>query len=94
MKRELYQCSIIGCNGELQNVYFETLYDAEKYAHSNKVKTIKQFAVDMEIVETYEWKSQEREVKVTQEVWDWYPTVKETQHEEISRIQIIGHPVQ
>lgn len=93
MKKELYQCSVIN-EERSQNIYFDTFDEAREYAHEHDVRTITRIAGDMERVDVYEWKSQEREIKVIQQVWDWYSIEKETQHEEISRIQIIGHPVQ
>lgn len=77
MKMELYQCTIINYNGESQNVYFDTLYHARKYAESNKVKTIKQLTGGMEIVERYEWGSRQIEKTVIEETWDWYPRGEE-----------------
>lgn len=81
MKKELYQCTTIGRNGESQNIYFDTLYNAKEYARSNKCDTITRIVGDMEIVETYEWSSRGIKRTVIEETWDWYP---KGENEEIS----------
>lgn len=77
MKMDLYQCSVTINDDEgesrVQNIYFETLLDAEKYAHAHDVKTITRITGDMECAETYEWGSKKIERTVIEETWDWYP---------------------
>lgn len=86
MKMELYQCAAVIKDEESgekvwQNVYFDTLIEAKKFASSHNRKTITRLVGDMKRTEQYEWGSRKTERIQIVEEWDWYP-IEEKEGEE------------